>query len=130
MTTANDTQIGGDHYRSEYQHWDFVEQAGLGYLEGCATKYVSRWRKKNGLQDLEKADHYLKKLIELYDSINRGPRGMASEREVERFTQSNHLSRTEGNFVALVARWQTREDLVMASLELERLMQEGAWYGQ
>ena len=39
MMTANDRQIGGDHYQAELQHWDFIELNGLGYLEACATKY-------------------------------------------------------------------------------------------
>jgi len=28
-------------------------------------KYISRWRKKNGIADLEKAKHYIELLIEL-----------------------------------------------------------------
>ena len=63
--SANDRQIGGDHYKGEYQHWDFVVDTGQGYLDGCVTKYVSRWRKKNGVQDLEKALHYFEKAKEI-----------------------------------------------------------------
>lgn len=62
---ANEYQIGGDHYRSEYQHWDWVYDTGQPYHIGCATKYISRWRKKNGIQDLRKAIHYLNKAVEL-----------------------------------------------------------------
>jgi hypothetical protein len=63
---ANDIQIGGDHYKGSYQHWDFVDDTGIGYLLGCATKYISRWRNKNGIQDLEKAAHYITKYQEKY----------------------------------------------------------------
>jgi hypothetical protein len=38
---------------------------GRGYFVGCATKYVERYHLKNGKQDLEKAMHFLQKLIEL-----------------------------------------------------------------
>lgn len=63
--TANDRQVGGDHYqKKEYQHWDWVCDINLHYLLGCATKYVARWRDKNGVQDLEKAIHYLDKAME------------------------------------------------------------------
>jgi len=62
---ANDRQVGGDHWQAEYQHWDFVGDIGLGYLGGCATKYVFRWRNKNGLVDLEKAIHYVEKMMEV-----------------------------------------------------------------
>jgi hypothetical protein len=45
---------------------------GLGYLEGTAVKYVSRWRAKGGIQDLEKAVHALKYLIELEQQSVKG----------------------------------------------------------
>lgn len=62
MSTVNDIQIGGRHYKkTAYQHWDFVCDADVHYLVGCATKYVSRWRDKNGVEDLEKAIHYADK---------------------------------------------------------------------
>lgn len=71
---ANDVQVGGTHYQGgAIQHWDFAAQ--LPYLEGNATKYISRHMKKNGLQDLLKAAHYLKKIIELnyLDEYNKLP---------------------------------------------------------
>jgi hypothetical protein len=34
-------------------------------LEGNVIKYISRWRKKNGMADLEKAKHYIELLIQL-----------------------------------------------------------------
>ena len=57
------TQEGGDHYQSEYQHWSWVTDIGMTYLPATATKYLTRWSKKNGLQDLMKAQTYLDKLI-------------------------------------------------------------------
>jgi len=35
-----------------------------GYLAGNVIKYISRYKDKNGVQDLAKAEHYLQKLIE------------------------------------------------------------------
>lgn len=62
---ANDKQVGGDHYKAgAIQPWDFIISNNLGYLEGNIIKYVSRYKNKNGVQDLEKAKHYLEKLIE------------------------------------------------------------------
>lgn len=57
----NEIQIGGDHYRKKYQHWDFVCDTGMPYLLGCATKYVTRHQDKNGIEDLQKGIHYLSK---------------------------------------------------------------------
>lgn len=66
MTTqdANAVQVGGDHYRTEIQPWDFIVANNIGYLEGNIIKYVSRYKKKGGMADLLKAQHYLQKLIE------------------------------------------------------------------
>jgi len=64
MNSANEVQIGGDHYRSSYQHWTWVTDLNIHYLMGCATKYILRWRKKNGVEDLQKSIHYIEKWIE------------------------------------------------------------------
>lgn len=61
---ANEYQIGGNHYAGNYQHWDFVIDTKMPYLLGCATKYVTRWDKKNGMEDLRKSIHYLSKAEE------------------------------------------------------------------
>lgn len=64
--SANDIQIGGEHYKSAIQHWDFAAaNFGPGYFRGNATKYVTRSRKKNGLEDVKKARHYVQKMLEV-----------------------------------------------------------------
>jgi hypothetical protein len=71
---ANDYQVGGSHYSQagRYQHWDFIEDHGLGYLEGYASKYLIRWDKKGTpVQDLEKSLHTISKLIELAKESKR-----------------------------------------------------------
>jgi len=63
---ANTRQVGGQHYKiGGEEHWDRVARLGLDYFQGQITKYVERWRLKNGVQDLEKARHFLDKYIEL-----------------------------------------------------------------
>lgn len=64
MKSPNETQVGGSHYKSAFQHWDFVKECNLGYLEGNITKYLGRAHKKNGVEDLKKSLHYLDKLME------------------------------------------------------------------
>ena len=65
--SANERQVGGGHYQQgdSYQHWDIVAEYQLDYFQGQITKYVMRWKKKNGIQDLQKAQHFLDKYIEL-----------------------------------------------------------------
>ena len=82
--SANDKQINGDHYRGAIQTWDYIVANDLGFLEGNIVKYVTRFRKKNGIQDLEKARHYLDKLIEVEDARLRRPPD--SDRQVEETT--------------------------------------------
>lgn len=65
VTTANDKQVGGRHYATPIQHWDFVIANEMPYMEAMIFKYVLRWKKKGGLQDLQKAMHFLEKLIEV-----------------------------------------------------------------
>lgn len=74
MTTANDRQVGGSHYKStQYQHWDFAIDVGMPYLEGQITKYVDRHERKNKRQDLEKALHFAQKLKEAWIETRVGP---------------------------------------------------------
>ena len=64
---ANNMQVAGDHYKSKaIQPWDFIAANAIGFFEGNAIKYLSRWREKGGVEDLRKARHYIDKLIELY----------------------------------------------------------------
>jgi Protein of unknwon function (DUF3310). len=61
-----DTQVGGDHYRSKgIQPVEYAHANKLGFFEGSVVKYVTRWRDKGGIADLEKARHFLAILIEL-----------------------------------------------------------------
>jgi hypothetical protein len=64
---ANDSQVGGFHYKTRYEHWDLCAKYGLGYFDGQITKYVTRWRQKAGLQDIKKALHFAEKLKEIID---------------------------------------------------------------
>lgn len=63
---ANDRQVGGDHYKKGgEEHWDRAWRLKYDPFQYIITKWVERWRDKNGLQDLEKARHALDKYIEL-----------------------------------------------------------------
>ena len=66
MTTALERQEGGDHYRQmKIQPVQFIHANGIPFIEGSIIKYVSRWRSKGGVKDLEKARHFIDLLIEL-----------------------------------------------------------------
>ena len=59
-------QVGGTHYlKQSIQCWDYVVANQLDYFQGSIVKYITRWKHKNGLEDLYKAKHFLEKYIEV-----------------------------------------------------------------
>ena len=63
-------QIGGDHYvRHAIQPWDAMREwmtpaEFQGFLRGNAIKYIARCTDKGGVEDIEKAVHYLQQLAQ------------------------------------------------------------------
>lgn len=68
--SANARQVGGNHYSliEGEQHWDRAWRLQLDPFQYQVTKYVERWKDKNGLQDLKKGLHCLEKYIELIEA--------------------------------------------------------------
>lgn len=132
---ANARQVGGQHYRTlnaQLQHWDLVAETGMGYFEGQITRYVARWRRKAGRQDLEKALHYCDKLTELV-TAGRYPRWTLNVTEAARerawaafarFAQEQQLTRAEQRVFELCISRTGAEDLAWLRAELEQLLRE------
>lgn len=58
------------HYREGgIQPLDYIEENKLDFCEGNVIKYVTRYKYKNGLEDLRKARYYLDKIIERHQEI-------------------------------------------------------------
>ena len=53
------------HYNKGIEMWDYAHSHNLDFFEGNIVKYITRWKDKNGIEDLHKAKQYLDKLIEL-----------------------------------------------------------------
>lgn len=63
--SSKEIQVGGSHYKDmAIQPIDYIMRNRLDYCEGNIVKYVSRYRYKNGIEDLRKARHYIDMLIE------------------------------------------------------------------
>ena len=61
----SEIQIGGSHYKKfKIQPAEFCYYNNIPYLEATAIKYLCRWKDKGGIQDLEKAKHFIDLLIE------------------------------------------------------------------
>ena len=115
MSGANNKQVGGDHYRGtgDIQHWDYAYWFRMGYLEGCATAYVSRCRKKRTFkEDLEKAHHFVEKMIE----VGARPTATKADRTglLDRFCASQGLNDMEKRIILLLTRWNGHDDLRQA----------------
>ena len=64
--SALDVQVAGDHYKGKaIQPIEYIHANNLNFSEGSIIKYVTRWREKGGIKDLEKIKHYVDLLIEM-----------------------------------------------------------------
>ena len=59
-----------DHYRTDIQPIEYIVANNMGFCEGNVVKYISRWEMKGGVEDLEKAKHYIEMLIEQENKRN------------------------------------------------------------
>tara|TARA_R110000764_G_scaffold95680_1_gene179553 strand:- start:1847 stop:2047 length:201 start_codon:yes stop_codon:yes gene_type:complete len=65
---AKNKQIGGTHYFDmKIEPLEYIDANVLGFAEGNIVKYVSRYKTKNGLEDLRKAKFYINHLIKNYE---------------------------------------------------------------
>lgn len=56
--------INPSYYRKgKMEVIDFILDQKMTYLEGSVVKYITRWKEKNGIEDLRKAEWFLQKLI-------------------------------------------------------------------
>lgn len=67
------------------------------WLTGSAIKYLWRWKMKNGLEDLQKAQFYLDRLINLVDEdeTRRKVDAMRMEADMEDFNASLAFGESE-----------------------------------
>lgn len=133
--SANEMQIGGEHYRGEYQHWDWVLDNCMSYLEGCSTKYISRWKNKNGLEDLKKSRHYVQKATEAstkgYLNTNLTVRPFNSfadyaNANTEKFIKSGDYDKHQRQLFYMLSRWNSTAHLMETMNYLDMYIFEAA----
>ena len=65
--SCDDVQVTPSHYPAAGTAGDVIAAAlrwNLGFCEGNIIKYLVRWKRKGGLEDLKKARTYLERLID------------------------------------------------------------------
>ena len=64
--SALDRQVGGEHYKNfKIQPIEFIRANKLSFIQASIIKYICRFDKKNGNEDIDKAIHYCELLKEL-----------------------------------------------------------------
>ena len=64
--TATKKQVGGKHYTNyKIQPIEFITSNNIGFIEGNVIKYVTRFRQKNGIEDIDSEDRSEQIRIEL-----------------------------------------------------------------
>ena len=58
--------INPTYYRKGIETTDYIVSHSMNYLEGNIIKYVTRYKYKGGLEDIEKAEWYLARLKKDY----------------------------------------------------------------
>lgn len=130
---VNKKQVGGKHYNQvEVQHWDLVILNKLPYLEAQITKYVTRWKKKHGAQDIEKSIHYLEKLqsalaegtlqlpTQTLTSI-QSPKAVPPVK-LDEFAMENQIGDIEKTIFYILLTYTTNDALVRVGILLQHLL--------
>lgn len=120
--SANERQVGGAHYRSDYQHWDFAADADLGPFEYQITKYGTRHRNKAGRQDLEKSLHFADKLLELVHEGYTPHHRMVTKALITAYAAANELDGRELYLMLLVCGWTKTADLLAVRQHLREML--------
>ena len=126
---ANDKQINGTHYIPKVgggvQHWDYCVKTDVPNLEYAASKYVQRWREKNGIIDLNKAIHYLEKRIEVSSQGTGRWRGAKPDDDLfEKYVQDNKIPSYEAMTIYSIMHWVHVRELKTAITSIKKLIQE------
>jgi len=76
-------QVGGNHYKNyKIQPIDYTLANNLNFCQGNVVKYITRYKDKNGAEDLRKAKHYIDILLAEYDRY---------EQEERKYEQDNNI---------------------------------------
>lgn len=96
------TQVGGNHYTAmKYQPIEFAMKCQLNPVQFSIVKYVSRYKNKNGLQDLAKALHF----CQIAESMDKEPieddiHWLTSE--IYKFIHDNRMSPLQDLIISFV----------------------------
>lgn len=125
----NDVQVGGEHYKGvDFQPWDWARNVsgtqGLGYYEVSAISYIARFRKKGGIEDLEKVLHYIDKMLHCWRAGEYSNRCTATLLRIRDFNRQNGCDRFQSEAIHFLVAWREGDELVEVKKIVEELIQQ------
>lgn len=97
-----DVQVGGQHYKKyKIQPVELYNKFCLGFGESNLIKYSMRHQDKNGLQDLEKVEHYCDLMIQFNNPIGK----FMTFDYIDHFAHVNNLSPFAKQVIEEVSLW-------------------------
>lgn len=112
---AIDNQIGGSHYKvMTFQPIELIALTKCSFIQGCIIKYISRYKNKNGAQDIRKCIHYAQLAMELGDE-----RGCSDDwfTEVNEYVLRNRLTILQRRIIIL-ALYNSYDQVIQSCREL------------
>ena len=96
---ATESQVGGNHYKDmPFQPVELFAKTKCTAFQANIWKYITRYKNKNGAQDIKKCIHYAQLAMELKCNGNLGCRKM---RTVQTFCSVNKLSEEQKAVVVM-----------------------------
>lgn len=97
-----DIQVGGNHYKKfKIQPVELYNIFCIGFGEANVIKYAMRHQDKNGLQDLEKVNHYIDLMIQFNNPIG----DFIPMDYIEFFANQNDLSAYAKDVIEEISLW-------------------------
>ena len=101
MKDALLVQVGGSHYKDRaMQPIELITKTKCTFIQGCIWKYITRYKEKNGREDIQKCIHYSQLAIQLNDNGQLGYRKLGIVRE---YCKVNNLSKEQEAIILLTA---------------------------
>src|SRR5688572_10302697 len=96
---------------------------GLGYYEVSAISYIARFRKKGGIEDLEKVLHYIDKMLFCWRAGEYANRCTATLLRIRQFNKENECDRFQSEAIHFLVAWREGDELVEVKKIVEELIQ-------
>lgn len=61
------------YHKGDIDPWAYIKANKLDFFEASVVKYITRWKYKNGLDDLRKAKVYVEELISQAEASQQEP---------------------------------------------------------